>query len=459
MRPRSQEAHAAVEAALTKAERGFRSSGDVGRLGQVLAVRSLITRERGEMALAAQYARAALELLPPHETTWHNICLVNLGIGESVQGHLSNAGEFYAQALALCQTPGSRAFARGNIGLLSWVQIEQGELQHAAAQLSQMLAEARAQGDLDDIGQALQALAEINYEYNDLDAAERQAAEAVQTGHMHPYEPYCVNAVLTLAHIEQARNQPAAALARCAALLAQSPLPLLPADQQMQRRIRAAQARFCLAAGDLAAAQRWQANRAPDQGEDQLPLEREHALAARVYLAAGDPGAAQQLLEPLLIAAEAGGHARVTLEARVLLALANAANGQDQQARQILAVALSSACAAGFIRSFVDEGEPLTALLRATLPTLSDRRVIAYARVLLRAATGAPSVPAPTETLSEQERRVLRLIVAGRSNPEIAAELVVSVNTIKSHVKAIYRKLDVRSRMEAAAAARKLNLT
>jgi LuxR family maltose regulon positive regulatory protein len=45
---------------------------------------------------------------------------------------------------------------------------------------------------------------------------------------------------------------------------------------------------------------------------------------------------------------------------------------------------------------------------------------------------------------------VLGLLVAGRSNPEIAAQLIVSVNTVKAHLKNIYRKLGVRNRMQAA---------
>ena len=62
------------------------------------------------------------------------------------------------------------------------------------------------------------------------------------------------------------------------------------------------------------------------------------------------------------------------------------------------------------------------------------------------------------EPLSPQEQRVLRLLAAGLSNPEIAQELVVSINTIKTHVKSIYRKLNVTSREEARDAARHLNL-
>jgi LuxR family transcriptional regulator, maltose regulon positive regulatory protein len=58
------------------------------------------------------------------------------------------------------------------------------------------------------------------------------------------------------------------------------------------------------------------------------------------------------------------------------------------------------------------------------------------------------------EPLSPQEQRVLRLLGAGMSNPEIAEELVISVNTIKTHVQSIYRKLGVSSRREARALAR-----
>ena len=62
------------------------------------------------------------------------------------------------------------------------------------------------------------------------------------------------------------------------------------------------------------------------------------------------------------------------------------------------------------------------------------------------------------EPLSPQEQRVLRLLAAGRSNPEIAQELVVSVNTVKTQLQSIYRKLNVKSRWEAGEAARRLKL-
>jgi LuxR family maltose regulon positive regulatory protein len=62
------------------------------------------------------------------------------------------------------------------------------------------------------------------------------------------------------------------------------------------------------------------------------------------------------------------------------------------------------------------------------------------------------------EPLSQQELRVLRLLVAGLTNRDIAQELVLSTNTVKTHVKSIFRKLNVSSRAEARQVARELNL-
>ena len=62
------------------------------------------------------------------------------------------------------------------------------------------------------------------------------------------------------------------------------------------------------------------------------------------------------------------------------------------------------------------------------------------------------------ELLSKQELRVLRLVAAGLPNGEIAQELVVSVNTIKSQLKSVFRKLNVSSREEAREAAHDFHL-
>jgi LuxR family maltose regulon positive regulatory protein len=136
---------------------------------------------------------------------------------------------------------------------------------------------------------------------------------------------------------------------------------------------------------------------------------------------------------------------------------------------------------ADFRRLFLDEGEPMAGLLSATLPELSGEPLARYARELLHTfgelqieneELKKPDQQSQTldsqfsilnsqflvEPLSPQEQRVLRLLAAGLTNPEIADELVVSVNTIKTQVQSIYRKLNVTSRKEVRAAARRLNL-
>ena len=73
-------------------------------------------------------------------------------------------------------------------------------------------------------------------------------------------------------------------------------------------------------------------------------------------------------------------------------------------------------------------------------------------------AIGTHNASLLQEPLSLQERRVLRLMAAGMTNTDIARELTVSVNTVKSQTQSIYRKLNVNSRDAAGEAARRLKL-
>jgi ATP/maltotriose-dependent transcriptional regulator MalT len=67
-------------------------------------------------------------------------------------------------------------------------------------------------------------------------------------------------------------------------------------------------------------------------------------------------------------------------------------------------------------------------------------------------------VPGPTSLLTQREVEVLQGIAAGMSNQEIAAELVITPSTVKWYVSRIYKKLDVRSRIQAVTRARELNV-
>jgi LuxR family maltose regulon positive regulatory protein len=124
-----------------------------------------------------------------------------------------------------------------------------------------------------------------------------------------------------------------------------------------------------------------------------------------------------------------------------------------------------------FLRSFVTQGEAMQSLLTECRVRLekqhAEARLLAYADRLLAAfpTTAATSLALPQaaaddliEPLSDRELDVLRLIAADRSNQEIASELYLSVNTVKTHIQHIYEKLNVSSRLSVVEEARRLKI-
>jgi LuxR family maltose regulon positive regulatory protein len=73
-------------------------------------------------------------------------------------------------------------------------------------------------------------------------------------------------------------------------------------------------------------------------------------------------------------------------------------------------------------------------------------------------AARSTAAPALAEPLTEREHEILRLIAAGLSNREIAAELVLALGTVKWYINQIFSKMHVSSRTQAAARARELAL-
>ena len=172
-----------------------------------------------------------------------------------------------------------------------------------------------------------------------------------------------------------------------------------------------------------------------------------------------------KLLEPWRVDAHEHGRVRSELEILCVLALAYADRSNSARAHKTLTQALTLAQPRGYWRLFLDEGGPLMNLLQALVPDLGKRPLATYATRILRtfATSRSGTLRSPVaspllEPLSVQEQRVIRLLAAGLSNPEIARELVVSPNTVKTQVQSIFRKLNVNSRDEAADMVRQLNL-
>jgi len=174
---------------------------------------------------------------------------------------------------------------------------------------------------------------------------------------------------------------------------------------------------------------------------------------------------ARALLDRVVDAAQAAGREGSLVEARMVRALARQAAGETDAAISDLAAALTDGVPGGYLRLFLDEGPPMTELLRAAerRPEPEDPAASAeYAAFVLRysldAATAAAAAPSSDEGLSDRELEVLRLLATELTGPEIARHLFVSVNTLRTHTKHIFAKLDVNTRQAAVRRATELGL-
>jgi DNA-binding CsgD family transcriptional regulator len=190
-------------------------------------------------------------------------------------------------------------------------------------------------------------------------------------------------------------------------------------------------------------------------------------LLARIWLRTGRAPEAQLLMDELRVAAERSGRGWTALQALALLALAAQAQGDHRCALSILAEVLSRAEPEGYVRLFIDEGQVMQTLLLEHAHSVSRHdgnssgRMRAYVEHVLAAfgpAREAHGNPHMIEALSARERDVLKLMAGGASNQVIAATLVISVGTVKSHINCILGKLGAHNRTEAVVRAQTLDL-
>jgi LuxR family maltose regulon positive regulatory protein len=251
-----------------------------------------------------------------------------------------------------------------------------------------------------------------------------------------------------------------------AELMRQAAEQYLPGFFPDVRPIPAQRARLDLARGRLADARGWasdvgvatrQASGYLDEF-NQLTLVRLLLAEHRAGSSADSLDEADRRLTDVARDAEQGGRGASLLDVHLLRALVHDARGDRDGAVEELAIALAQGVPAGFVRLFLDEGDPLERLLPA-----AERHATAgiHARTL-RHATHQPAptahADAGSDPLSEREVEVLRLLATTLSGPDIARELYVSVNTLRTHTKHIFTRLDVNTRRAAVDRARKLGL-
>ena len=405
-------------------------------------------------------ADAALERLGPDQGWQRGTLLVRLGV---VGIH---TGRWEASQRALRAAEAAYAAANSRYGVLV-ARYAQADLLRWRGRLHEAEAGYRAMLDLatrpdgrryGSAGLALFGLARLAYERDDLAGAAAHATEGLALG--GALDPQLrTEGTLALAQIRLAQGDADAA---AAALDESASAGAGDVMTPVARPVAALRVGVALLRGDLAAVDAWLRQREPPEPLALGPgLHIEHITRARALLALGRADAAAAWLERLRELATRHDRRTNLVDILVLLAAVAAAAGHGAQATAWLERALALAEPEGQLRPFVAEA----AVVGRVLAALPAARMTAFAgRVARRLDPGITadvqtrSGSAAIEPLSDREHTVLRLLVAGASNKEIARELDLSVNTVKSHVRNVYTKLGVRNRGRLVALTHELGL-
>ena len=449
-----------VKTLLHIAEQTWQSEGHMPKVGEVFAFHALLTARRGKAEEAAALARQALAWLSEEQYEWRTICLGAIGEEEHLAGRFAVARTYLLESLSLCEATHNRPGIRVTSILLGEVCSESGDLHQAAAFYRQALSP--AEEDMTDRAKALVGLAQLSYEWNNLEQAEREAQEALDLGLQLNDESLQVRAQIMLARLWHARGETERARQQYASLSARVQPTRSPL---LYREVLIWQACLLLSLGDLPPLQRL-IGELQALHDDVLPLlsrEREAILRARWLLAQEKTHEALHLLEHWGTSARASERTRSIVEIQFLMCMAYHMLKQEHEARSRLGEVLALARAEGYLRLFLDEGEPMATLLRAMVSQMREKSLLTYLQRVLRAFDAEhaskilSSVPSHRiEELSPQEQQVLRLLAEGHSRQDIAETLVISINTVKTHLQRIYQKLNVSNRFEAYEVARHL---
>jgi LuxR family maltose regulon positive regulatory protein len=420
----------------------------------------------GDVAGTMTQARRALDLAGADDHVGRGAAAALLGLARWAMGDLDAAHRSYADGMASLQKGGHRSDVVSGAIALADIQVAQGRLTAAMStyergwQAASELAAPVRRGVADlHVG-----MSEVLRERNDLDAALQHLLTSKDLGEHAGLPQNRYRWPVAMARIREAEGDLSGALD----LLDEAERHYVSDFFPAVRPIPAVRARIWATQGRLGEALAWVRERSLSADDDLSYLcEFEHITLARVLIARDTAERAEQsahevagLLERLLSAAEAGRRTGSVIEILVVQALAHQARGDVPAALAPLERALGLAEGEGYVRTFVDEGAPMAFLLRAaakqgTAPKYLRRVVAAVDR------TGdiRPVHQGPIDRLSARELDVLRLLGTDLAGPEIARQLFVSLNTVRTHTKNIYAKLGVNNRRAAVGRAEDLHLT
>jgi LuxR family maltose regulon positive regulatory protein len=460
-----------------------RAASDQEVRAHCLAMRPFLLALMDRIEEAAPLAMAALEALPP------SVVFVR-GFLEIVLANLAMIGGRYHDALRFVDAARSRQSEHGsslNFTLSeaaeAAVDLTQGRLRKAIARLRVAVGTGRVDASRSTNGNAMAGvpLAEALYEAGDSEQAERLLAV---------YLPLirCVGIPdqLIIAHIVMARivldrgdrDRALQLLAELEHIGHRDGLPRVVASARLERvRMLLVDERLSPARAELdRCGQKALWCRVARLSLRAHEVETYDLALARWSVQAGHASDVIASLRAEVESADRAHRERRALTLRLVLAQALFRDDQRNKAMRVLAKALRFAAAEGYVRAFLDEGRLLMTMLSELrgVPTLlledgGGEGALHFLDALLRrcgqeAAGPAAATDKPPghgmakELLTRKEVQVLRLAGEGLSNDELAERLFVAETTVRTHLRNINVKLDVRNRMEAIAVARRSGL-
>ena len=427
--------------------------------------RAALALARGDVPGTVRHARRAHDLALAEDHLCRAAAAGMSGLAFWTSGDLEAGHSAYAECMTGLRRAGHIADTFGCAIALADIRLVQGRLGEAMRTYDQALQRVPEQGGpvLRGTSDMYVGMSGVHRERNDLHTATQQLLRSQELGEHTGLPQNRYRWRVAMARIRQAEGDLDAALD----LLNEAERVYVGDFFPNVRPVPALRARIWIAQGSFGEALGW----AREQGlsvDDDLSYLREfeHITLARVLVARYQDERAERsvheairLLDRLLRAAEEGGRAGSVIEILVLRALAYQRHGDIPAALASLERAVTLAEPEGYVRVFADEGPPMASLLRVAARQQTAGN---YVRQLLAAVTeteqDGPVKQALIEPLSERELDVLRLLGTELDGPAIARELMVSLNTVRTHTKHIYAKLAVTNRRAAVRRAAELDL-
>ncbi|MFD2614148.1 LuxR C-terminal-related transcriptional regulator [Paenibacillus gansuensis] len=437
--------------------------------GLIAVYRAGLALVQGDVTAATKYARQALDLVPVNDHLPRGAATALLGLILWRNGDLEEARRMFAGGIASVQLAGAISDAINGSIALAEIRIAQGRLREAKYIYERGLQLAAEHGEPDQRGTAdiYVGMSELCREYDDLEAATRNLLRSKEHGEHTGFPQFRYRWRVAMARIREAEGDLNDALD----LLCEAESLYVDDFFLNVRPAAALKARVRVKQGRLGEALDWAREQGLSAMDDLCYLrEFEHITLARVILAQYKSDRADRtmleavgLLERLLQAAEEGGRTGSAIEILVVQAIAYHMQGDIPAALLLLKRALTLAEPEGYVRIFADEGLPMEVLIKAAVkegisPNYVQRLLTAFGKEEGR-MIAKPVIHEPlSEPLSERERVVLRLLGTDLSGPDIARQLMVSLNTLRTHTKHIYVKLEVNNRRAAVRRAEELDL-